>query len=197
MHNVFKYLREKGTVSLALQSELEQLLQPGVLHRGDFLLRSGDVCRHVWLLTGGLVRCFYYNHNVESTIWFTHENNMILYTEEEGEGPHVNCYIQAIEDCSYYSIPLSSIKDLRERYSGCDAIFAKLGWEYQQKKKLHLQILCTPSSLQRYWIFVQFHQLILSRLKLEYIASYMAVSVRTLINVRKRASNNYNKKKRY
>lgn len=77
-----------------------------IISRHEFLLTSGEICKNIYFVEAGLLRCFYRHENKEISSWFAQEGDFCWSPESFlHQQPGVE-QIQALEDSvvSYFSV---------------------------------------------------------------------------------------------
>jgi CRP-like cAMP-binding protein len=93
--------------------------------------------------------------------------------------------IQALEDCKLYGIRFADIVRILETYPEARNIRTIISDQYNDLKDLRIRATSMLAAKDRYHYFEKHLPHLLSRLKLEYIASYLDMDVRTLTRARK------------
>lgn len=149
-----------------------------------FLLFEGEICRYAWYLQKGLVRCYYNRGDHEVTTWFMEEDNMIVLPKSL-YGQKKSVYnLQALEDCELYSIHYQDILALYRNYPEVMKLHNIIAGRYSTLKDLKIRATSMLSPKDRYRYFEKHFPQLLNRLKLEYIASYLDISRRSLARAR-------------
>ena len=99
-------------MSPALRARLAQILQCRELDKREYLLKAGQVCRNVYFITAGLVRCYYLKDEAEVCTWFMKEGDVVIsiesfYTQSPGRK-----YIQALEPTEGHFINFDDLQRL-------------------------------------------------------------------------------------
>jgi CRP-like cAMP-binding protein len=185
MEKVISYLKGLHAVSEALEAELRNRCRFTQKKKNEFLLFEGEICRYAWYLQDGLVRCFYNRYEREVTTWFMEEDNPVVLYKSLFDQKKSLFNLQALEDCSLYSIHYHDIRALYQKFPEIIHIHNLVTEHYTHLQTLKIRATSTLSARDRYRYFEKHFPHLLSRLKLEHIASYLDMDVRTLTRARK------------
>jgi CRP/FNR family transcriptional regulator, anaerobic regulatory protein len=164
------------------------LLERRVIRKGDFLLKSGEVCSHVTFLNKGYVRMYQIVGEEEQTISFAFEGNYITdYPSFVSRQPSMD-YIVAMEDLEVLMLEYNDLQRAYELYPVWQK-FGRLIAEYMllfvvDRNKSFL--LLSPE--ERYLKLMKDRPKVISNVPLKYIASYVGVTPEALSRIRKRLS---------
>ncbi len=88
-----------------LKERLRKIVKLKTIKRKEHLLSGGEICRHIYFIKRGLLRCYYYNENNEEvTGWIFGEKKTVVgvmsfYTQTPGFE-----YMHALEDTEVFYI---------------------------------------------------------------------------------------------
>lgn len=185
MEKVIAFLKNLHPVSDSLEAELRNGLRFTRKKKNEFLLFEGEICRYAWYLQKGLVRCYYNRDEREVTTWFLEEDHVIVLFKSLF-GQKKSLYnIHALEDCELYGIRIENILHLEDTYPEVAHICTKVGERFSNLKDIRIRATSMLSAKERYRYFEKHFSQLLNRVKLEYIASYLDMDIRTLTRVRK------------
>ena len=185
MEKVISYLNKLHPVSATFEAELRMRCRFTKKKKNEFLLLEGEISHYAWYLQEGLVRCFYNRHEREVTTWFLEEDHPVVLFKSLFRQKKSLFNIQALEDCELYSIHYQDIQALFRKYPEAITLHHIIFEDYSNL--IHLKIRATSmlTTKDRYRYFEKHFPHLLNRLKLEYIASYLDMDVRTLTRARK------------
>ena len=186
MEKVISYLKRLHPLSGSLEAELRNRCRFSKKEKNEFLVFEGEICRNAWYLQKGLVRCYYKREDYEVTTWFMEEDNaVVLYKSLFGEKKSLFS-VQALENCELYSIHYQDIQALYIKCPEVKAFHTIIAERYSNLKDLKIRATSMLTASQRYQYFEKHFPHLLNRVKLEYIASYLDMDIRTLTKARKR-----------
>jgi CRP-like cAMP-binding protein len=181
---LFSFLKRLHPVSQSLEAELRNRCRFTKKKKNEFLHFEGEVCRYAWYLQRGLVRCYYNRHEREVTTWFLEEDNAIVLFKSLFKQKKSLFNLQALEDCELYSIHYQDIQTLFRKYPEAITLHHIIFEGYSNLTHLKIRATSMLSPKDRYRYFEKHFPHLLNRLKLEYIASYLDISRRSLARAR-------------
>jgi|SRR6185312_7972391 len=184
MEKVISFLNQQHTVSASLEAELRKGCRFIKKKKNEFLLFQGEVCRYAWYLQKGLVRCYYERDEHEVTTWFMEEDHAIVLFESLFGQKESLYNIQALEDCQLYGIHYQDIQAIFRKYPEALKLRQFFSEQYSNLNELKIRATNMLTAKERYLYFQKHFPDLLNRLKLEYIASYLDLSKRSLARAR-------------
>ena len=156
--------------------------------KGELLLNIGEVCKHVYFINSGLVRCFYYSGSEQKEVtgqFFSDNRFLTDYYSFICQGPG-NMGIEALEDSEIISIPRPGIYNMYDKYHSAER-FGRLIAE-QTFIEMHESIVGerTLSPEERYIKFIEERFSIFQRISLSMVASYLQITPEHLSRIRKK-----------
>lgn len=185
MEKVIAFLQRLHPLSSALKEELSQAARFIRMRKNEFLQHENSVSHHVWFLQKGLVRCYYEHNAQEVTVWFMEEGNIVVLLKSITDQIKSIFHLQALEDCELYVIHHRDIKSLYKKYPEARSLHYVVLEQYSALKDFKIRAT-NGRPEQRYRYFEKHFPHLLNRLKLEHIASYLNMDVRTLTRARKK-----------
>jgi CRP-like cAMP-binding protein len=184
MEKVISFLKRLHPVSGSLEAELRNELRFTRKKKNEFLLFEGEVCHYAWYLQKGLVRCYYKRVEREVTTLFIEEDHVIVLNKSLF-GQKKSLYnIQALEDCELYAIHYEHIQAHFRKYPEAISLHHIIANRYSNLKDLKIRATSMLTPKERYRYFEKHFPHLLNRVKLEYIASYLDLSRRSLARAR-------------
>ena len=184
MEKVISFLTNLHPLSGSLEAELRNRFRFIKKKKNEFLLYEGEVCRYAWFLQKGLVRCYYTRDEREVTMWFLEEDHVIILFESLFRQKKSLFNLQALEDCELCAIHYQDIEAILRRYPEAMKLHQTFTEQYSNLKDLKIRATNMLTPRERYRYFEKHFPHLLNRLKLEYIASYLDLSRRSLARAR-------------
>lgn len=165
---------------------LTLILKERSFRKKEFLLKAGHVCRTIWFIRKGCVRCFYNEGDSEVCSWFMMEGHWVISVDSFFKQKPSYESIQALEDCNVYSMEYDQLQYLYKRYPEFNVIGRILTERYYALSEERLYSLRMKSAAERYNFLTNHYGEIVQRIPLKYIASYLGISEETLSRIRAR-----------
>ena len=180
------YLTQNANFSEEEYAEILSDLQVKSLKKGDFLLRSGEVCLHSFFVNKGLLRSYTIDKNgKEHIIQFAPEGWIITDRSSSFFHESSDFFIDVIEDAEVYFLEDKFFENL----SCLSAEFSKSNTQALHNHIRNLQnrinMLLGATAEDRYLQFVKMYPDILLRVPQWMVASYLGITPESLSRVRK------------
>jgi CRP-like cAMP-binding protein len=166
-----------------------QLFETLEVKRNEHLYRSGEIVRYVYFVEQGCLRQYYINNNGEErTIYFKVENGWCSELVSFLDNKPTELWVQALENSKLHRINqknwVYAVTQIQSFTMGF--IRAQQDTNFMLKKRLAEATVETPE--EKYLRFIIEEPLLLQRLPLYHIASYLAMTPETLSRIRKKIS---------
>jgi len=160
----------------------KSFFMPFSFSKGQLILRKGQVCRHLYFLRKGLVRCFLPDE--ERTLWCEFENNFFFIPHSFFNQLPATESLVSLEPCEGVCISYAHLEKLyRENHQ-----WAQWGIRFMKEQYLKIEgiynALLYQSATERYTTLLKAHPDVLQRVPLHYIASFLGVTPVSLSRIR-------------
>lgn len=165
---------------------LEERLTIQHLNKGEFLVRKGEICRHVSFINTGLMRLYYLEEGKEICTAFVAENNFISeYASFLTRTPAAE-YADALEDSELVNLSFDNIQALYQSHPVFEIFGRKIAeYLYILLSKYNTSLRAhTPE--QRYHYLMDEQPFIIQRVPQYMIASFIGVTPEHLSRLRKK-----------
>lgn len=180
------YLQEKSGLDMARIEQLAKKLVIKTLHKGDVLLRPGEICRYTFFVQQGLLRSYTIDEaGKEHIIQFAPEAWFIVDRSSSFFNQPSELFIDAIENTEVVYIEQGFVSEV----SAASPEFAAFNNQalhshiMQQQKRINMLLGATAE--QRYLDFIKMYPNLTLRIPQWMIASYLGVTPESLSRVRK------------
>jgi CRP-like cAMP-binding protein len=170
-------------------AKLEKRVKPREVRRRQFILSSGDVCRHYSFIVEGCFKMYKVDETAkEHNLHFAVENQWITDVGSfHSEQPSQLC-IEAIEPSSILQISKQDLIYFYEHSIKFNRIFRVIVEnEFVLLQNRLLQTIST-SAEQRYLEFIELYPNLFNRISNVQVASYLGITPEFLSNIRKKLS---------
>lgn len=155
--------------------------------KGDFVLRQGEVCRHVFFLTQGFVRMFYVDPDgTEINARFTGENDFFVDFNSFLTQTPSRYYWQAMQDTYVLAFPYQKVQALYRQspdWNRFGRLMAERVYLTANERVEMLQFL-TPE--QRYKYVLDRYPALLANISQAHLASFLGIKPESLSRIRHR-----------
>lgn len=156
------------------------------VHKGDFLLREGEVCHGTYFVEKGLLRMYSLDRNgKEHVIQFAPESWLISDRSSQFFNEKSRYYIDAVEDSEILFLTSEFFIELQKRFpetvESNDLLLQKHIRNLQQR----VNSLLADTAEERYLSFIKMYPNLMLRLPQWMVASYLGITPESLSRVRK------------
>ena len=164
----------------------EQRLSVRTLKKGNYLLREGEVCKHVSFVNNGLLRVYHLVGDKEKILFFTNDNNYISdYRSFLLQEPAL-IFIQALEDTEVVDTRYDHLQEIYVRVPEANL----LGRRVAEGLFIDMCIRSTQevheNLEQRYNTLIDQQPWLLQRVPQYMIASYLGITPQALSRIKGR-----------
>lgn len=154
--------------------------------KAEYYHEAGKIPREIIFLTEGIMRIYYYNNKGdEVTKYFIDENNFVADINSYNLEIPSTEYVQAVTDCSYFSLSKSAMKELSMTIIEWDSIVAKITAKGFADKVNKISPMMAEDAKERYHSFLEKFPKLANRIPLSYLASYLGITQSSLSRIRK------------
>jgi len=168
-------------------ARLIPLFEPLEVKRNEQLFREGEIAKYVYFIEKGCLRQYYINKNGEDrTIYFKTEDGWASELVSFLDNRPTELNLQALEDSKLQIINQKNWLYAITQIPSFTLSFirAQQDTNYMLKKRLAEATVETPE--EKYLRFIEEEPLLLQRIPLYHIASYLAMTPETLSRIRKK-----------
>lgn len=182
--NIILGIRRYYPVPEASLAALAQHFEAKEYARGTLLTRPGVRDYYVYFIEQGCTRTYFSVDGKDITNWFSSEGDMTFSSTSLYHKEPAYEYVEVLEDALIYTISIDNLDKLYTTYID----LANWSRVIHQEVLLKMQTLridrLTLTAAERYEKFCREHPLLLNRVNLGYIASYLGITQQYLSNLR-------------
>lgn len=186
MKELIKYILQFGNLN---QQQIDLITSKATeqeLHKDEYFSEAGKVSQQVGFIIEGIIRvCYYNNKGEEITKYFIEENNLVVDIESFDNETPSSAYVQAVTDCRLIQFSKKDWHELLNTIIGWDAIVHKIISKALIQKVARRSPLVSEDATARYLKFLEIYPMVVNRIPLSYIASYLGITQSSLSRIRK------------
>lgn len=163
-----------------------KLFSPITVPKQSFLVRSGEVCHHLYFVNKGLIRLYYLHEGQETTRYFAQEGEFVTtLTSFLTRQPSLEL-MQAVEDTQLLQITFDAYQYLLRNHSAWLQLHARLLEEAYVMDNRRVESLICQTAEERYRQFISHNGPLFHRVPQHYIATYLGIKPETLSRIRRK-----------
>ncbi len=180
---IFNELNEGGHYL----SLIQEIGQEHKFSKGASICRVGDRADKLFYMTSGLVKCFYINDGKELILRLMADNSAVLsYSGFITNSPSSE-YIECLQPCEGFLLPIAEIEKLRVEHPKIDLIFRYMAEQHYLSMERRLIMLHHKSAEDRYHHFCQtMEEKIVKETPKHCIASYLGMTAESFSRMKKK-----------
>ncbi|MCW3170365.1 Crp/Fnr family transcriptional regulator [Chryseobacterium sp. 09-1422] len=156
------------------------------LRKDEYFSEAGKIPKQVGFILKGVVRfCYYNNKGQEITHHFVDENNFVSDQQKFEAQIIASDYIEAVTDCELLVFSKKDWDEIGNTIVGWDAITGLIVKNCLLKTIERRSPLVSEDATTRYLTFMEKFPLLVNRIPLSYIASYLGITQQSLSRIRK------------
>ncbi len=187
MENVFRHFIEQYSNSRQSSEETETIICAHLsvlnLQKKHVIIRENQRHDFAYFVLSGAIRSFYLKDGIEVNTWFAFENDIVGSLNIYRNLPSKETF-ELVEDSTLIAINLVKLKPLIYSDLGVSNFISAIVLEYAvflEERIFNYQLM---NAIDRYKALVEYEPMVLQRIPLTYIASYLGISRETLSRMR-------------
>ena len=185
MDTLIKQLNAVYPLTEALIERLKATIKVKEFAKRDYILRAGHICRNLYYIEQGLLRCFHQNKmGKDVSTWFMMEGDFVISVESFYRQKPSNEFIQALEDCILFYIEYKDLQQIYRdfiEYNVNRAVLTEHYYVLGMQRNFALQI---KTAKERYTFLIDNFPKLIQRVPSKYLASYLRITEETLSRIR-------------
>ena len=165
--------------------DLELYARESALRKGEYFLKSGEVCENIGFVKKGFLEGYHHNRDKEFVTWFWKENEFPVGIRSFLKQEPAYISIKAVEDCELLLLSFQNLQILYEKYPTFNRLSRKLLEEALINMAEIAPSLRIYSAKERYELLLKQHPEVYKRASLKSISSYLGITQETLSRIRK------------
>lgn len=184
MADFFQFCKQFSPLDEAAADALFKGAKMKSVQKGGYLLRSGEVCKHLYFMNEGLAKSFFNKEGEEFIMRFFAEDFMFSVFDSYFTQTPSNYSIIALENITVTLISYEKMELLCEKHHSMEAFFRKLVSLVTIKMMKRISSMLEENATERYNLFVKENRPILQRISLGDLAKYLGITQQSLSRIR-------------
>ncbi|WP_345949687.1 Crp/Fnr family transcriptional regulator [Mucilaginibacter sp. PAMB04274] len=165
-------------------NELQEKLKCKTFDKGDYLLKSGQVCRYVFFIDNGLAKTSFENGSKEFIMRFFPENTMFTVLDSYFMQSPSTYDVLALEKTTVTLIAKRDLDQLCQRHHCIEKFLRTLVSSASMNMMNRISEMLEEDGIRRYNRFLTEQGELLKRISLGDLASYMGITQVSLSRIR-------------
>ena len=166
--------------------DLLDKLKTKTFQKGEFLLKEGGVCKHLYFIDKGLAKTFFNNDGKEFIMRFFPENIMFTVLDSYTTQTPSNFMIMALEQTTVTYIMRDELEELCAKHHCIETFFRKLVSFAALNMMRRISEMLEENATERYVHFIKENSPLLQRISLGDLACYLGITQVSLSRIRAR-----------
>ncbi len=167
-----------------LAKAFEQIMTFEKYPKHHILHEAGNVCNHMYIITSGIARVFYYKEDKDITVHFSAEQESITTIDSFIQRKKSKYNIEALEDLEVFKIAHADLESLFDN----NPTFERFGRLFLQQIYMDLveriDDLQLHTAQERYQILLEKKPSLFQRVSSKHIASFLGMTAETFSRIR-------------
>lgn len=171
-------------ISKSLEAEINSIAKNVLFSKGQKIINSNERCDTIFFVKKGLLRGYHLDDGKEVTNWFAQKSEFATCFYSFITNTFSFEIIETLEDCDLIEISYSSLQNLYVKFPETERIGRIITENYYIKLEERILNLQFKTAKERYQKLVFSKPLLLQRVSLGQIASYLGITQETLSRIR-------------
>lgn len=184
MNGFIQFANQLSPLDPFENNELQQKLKMKTFGKGDYLLKSGQVCRNIFFVDSGLTKTSFENGDKEFIMRFFPENSMFTVLDSYVKQSPSTYDVLALEQTTVTLISNKDLVDLCENHHHIEKFLRTLISLASINMMNRISEMLEEDGKQRYDRFLKEHGELLKRISLGDLANYIGITQVSLSRIR-------------
>lgn len=177
---------EGWPLSPACLAHLRKITKTGSLKEEEVLLSAGEICKNLYFIRKGLLKCFYIVHEREVSDWFFGELQAVVSIDSFYDQVASEDSITALEPTQYFYISFEELGYLYRTFVEFNVVGRVLTNKYLRIWHRQARNIRMLTAEERYLFLMNTQADLINRVPVKDLASYLDMSRETLSRMRGR-----------
>jgi CRP-like cAMP-binding protein len=184
MPDFIQCCHQLSPLDTAATDDLQSVLKTKSFQKGDYLLKSGGICRHLYFIDEGLTKTFFYKSDKEFIMRFFPENALFTVLDSYIMQIPSTFMIMALEPTMVTYIDKEEMDKLCQKHHCVETFFRKLVSIATINMMKRISEMLEDNATERYNNFVAENNHLLRRISLGDLACYLGITQVSLSRIR-------------
>ena len=184
MFDFIQFCNRLSPLNTEATDDLLNRLTTKTFLKGDYLLKNGGVCKHLYFIDKGLTKTFFNNDGKEFIMRFFPENIMFTVLDSYLTQSPSNFMIMALEPTTVTFILQDELEELCAKHHCIETFFRKLVSFASLNMMKRISEMLEENATERYTHFIRENSSLLQRISLGDLACYLGITQVTLSRIR-------------
>jgi CRP/FNR family transcriptional regulator, anaerobic regulatory protein len=184
MTDFLKYFSQLSPLDSEATNELLKDLKTITFQKGEYLLKSGEVCKHLFFINEGLTKVCFNKADKEFIMRFFQENIMFSVFDSFLSQSASNSAIIALENTRVTIISYDTLMALCKKYHCVETFLRKLISIATIKMTKRISEMLEENASEAYSQFIIENSILLQRISLGDVAKYLGITQQSLSRIR-------------
>ena len=184
MTQFIQFVNHLTPLDLLAADCLSNRLEPRTLDKGEYLLKSGQVCRHLYFIDKGLVKTFFTKEEKQFIMRFFPENSMFTVLDSFLTGKPSTYSVLALEPTAVTCISKTEMDTLCADHHCVETFLRNLVSLASVNMMNRISEMLEENATERYNHFVRESHPLLQRISLGDLAGYLGITQVSLSRIR-------------
>tara|TARA_R110000868_G_scaffold111773_2_gene301549 strand:- start:1008 stop:1571 length:564 start_codon:yes stop_codon:yes gene_type:complete len=185
MTHILKYCNKLSELSVESTDEILKDLKTINFQKGDYLLKEGQICKHLFFVEKGLVKIYFVKEDKEFIMRFIEEGKMFSVFESFLTQIPSNYSVVALEQTTVSLINYNQMEVLCEKHHCVETFYRKLISLATINMTRRISEILEKDLPRSYNHFLIENKQIIQRISLGDMAKYLGITQQSLSRIRK------------
>jgi CRP/FNR family transcriptional regulator, anaerobic regulatory protein len=185
MRKLLTVLNNIHHLSPELKIYLGSSIKSQFVPKNSFLLKEGNINRHIYFICKGLLRCYYLQGDREVCSRFLLEGDIAVSTSSFFMQQESDEYIQTLEPSEVLYICYDDVQYMYRNFPEFNTISRLLTAKSYLRNEQRLRLITTKEAALRYRDMVRLYPNLVQRVPGKFLAGYLGITKETLSRIRR------------
>ena len=190
LDKIREVIRQLSHIPVLEWEEFAAGLRVKKFHKGDFIIREGEIENHIYFLNTGATRHYFISDGKEFTVDFLFEGSFVTAYYSFITRERSTIFIEILEESETVVISREWLYAFYNKYHHTERI-GRLIAESQYVKRLRREMdLLSLTAEQRYLALMEKNPALVNSISIKHLSSFLGIQPESLSRIRKQYSKN-------